>query len=122
MSNGPKKRKRAIEHGGIIGTFNSIASPATFALERTPQVGQEATLTFKGFHDEYNKKAQFPLFQCEDNSVEFVLIPGGSFTMGLSDALEEQLYNLIVETYELEELPDDEVLERTTAQYFKDRF
>jgi hypothetical protein len=76
------------------------------------------TLTFKGFHDENNEKAQFPLFQCEDNSVEFVLIPGGSFTMGLLDALEEELYNLIVETYKLEELPYDEVVETDDGAIF----
>jgi formylglycine-generating enzyme required for sulfatase activity len=56
-------------------------------------------------------QTNLPKFFCEDNFVEMVLIPGGQFTMGLSDVLEEELYQLIVETFDMEDLPYDEVLE-----------
>jgi hypothetical protein len=42
------------------------------------------------------------MFLCEDNFVERILIPGGQFTMGLSDVLEEELYQLTVETFDME--------------------
>ena len=95
----------------------------TDKAELSEKIGESLKLTFKGFHIDNpsgkEEEVQFPLFKCEDNLIEFVLIPGGKFTMGLSDALEEQLYDLIVETFGLEELPFDEVIETDDGSILK---
>jgi formylglycine-generating enzyme required for sulfatase activity len=110
------------EYRSFLNEYYEILMPPRLQLERWKSLdkGIRKTLALS-IQDTHHKKGiklrrfskKLPIFECQDTSVEFVLIPGGRFTIGLSDALEEELYELIVESFDMQELTYDDVLQTT---------